>query len=388
MIHRLCQVSLLVFCCFTIFQTAAAARGGVMITSAQVVDAKLIIRGQNFGSQPKVLLGEVELVVESSSNQEIVAQLPTPSFLPGTHLLTVGNGTIRPWPRFLVATLDVMIGAGGSTGLEGPKGDQGDAGADGARGPKGDQGDTGATGAQGPKGDQGDTGATGATGLTGATGAQGPKGDQGDAGATGLTGADGVDGVDGVDGAQGPVGPTGLTGAQGPKGDQGDTGATGLERSPGRPTGLTGADGATGAQGPKGDQGDTGATGPTGPSGLSDYQYAGSDAESTTTSTSYQQKLQLTTANLASGNYRIGYSVEVTNSDKAKRAEVRVQIDDTETIAEAGTASLILENDYVVVAGFVVRALSAGVHNIDIDFRAVEETAKVRRARLEIHAVP
>ena len=336
MIHRLCQVSLLVFCCFTIFQTAAAARGGVMITSAQVVDAKLIIRGQNFGSQPKVLLGEVELVVESSSNQEIVAQLPTPSFLPGTHLLTVGNGTIRPWPRFLVATLDVMIGAGGSTGLEGPKGDQGDAGADGARGPKGDQGDTGATGAQGP------------------------KGDQGDAGATGLTGADGVDGVDGVDGAQGPVGPTG----------------------------LTGADGATGAQGPKGDQGDTGATGPTGPSGLSDYQYAGSDAESTTTSTSYQQKLQLTTANLASGNYRIGYSVEVTNSDKAKRAEVRVQIDDTETIAEAGTASLILENDYVVVAGFVVRALSAGVHNIDIDFRAVEETAKVRRARLEIHAVP
>ena len=387
MIHRLCQVSLLVFCCFTIFQTAAAARGGGMITSAQVVDAKLIIRGQNFGSQPKVLLGEVELVVESSSNQEIVAQLPTPSFLPGTHLLTVGNGTIRPWPRFLVATLDVMIGAGGSTGLEGPKGDQGDAGADGARGPKGDQGDTGADGAQGLKGDQGDAGATGAQGLPGTDGAQGLKGDQGDTGATGATGLTGATGAQGpkgdqgdagATGAQGPQGLPGADGAQGPKGDQGDTGATGA-------TGLTGA---TGAQGPKGDQGDAGATGPTGPSGLSDYQYAGSDAESTTTSTSYQQKLQLTTANLASGNYRIGYSVEVTNSDKAKRAEVRVQIDDTETIAEAGTASLILENDYVVVAGFVVRALSAGVHNIDIDFRAVEETAKVRRARLEIHAVP
>ena len=65
-----------------------------------------------------------------------------------------------------------------------------------------------------------------------------------------------------------------------------------------------------------------------------------------------------------------------------------MQIDDTDTIAEAGTANMILDDDYMMAAGFVVRSLSAGVHNIDIDFKAVANTAKVRRARLEIHAVP
>ena len=35
-----------------------------------------------------------------------------------------------------------------------------------------------------------------------------------------------------------------------------------------------------------------------------------------------------------------------------------------------------------------VLTLSAGIHTIDIDYRAVELTAKIRRARLEIHPVP
>ena len=52
-------------------------------------------------------------------------------------------------------------------GIQGPKGDQGDAGPAGPQGPKGDQGDAGPAGPQGPKGDQGDAGPAG------------PKGDPG-----------------------------------------------------------------------------------------------------------------------------------------------------------------------------------------------------------------
>ena len=129
-----------------------------------------------------------------------------------------------------------------------------------------------------------------------------------------------------------------------------------------------------------------GATGPAG--SLAVYDYMASEAESTTTSLTFVQKLRLTTSSLAAGDYRIGYSMEITNSNKKQRTEVRVQVDDTTTIAEGVNAALNQHDDYVMVSGFAVVTLTAGTHNIDIDYRALSNTAKIRRARLELFEAP
>ena len=77
----------------------------------------------------------------------------------------------------------------GDSGIQGLKGDKGDAGAQGIQGPNGDKGDTGAQGIQGIQGEKGDTGATGAKGDTGAQGPQGIPGPQGEPGPAGAPGS-------------------------------------------------------------------------------------------------------------------------------------------------------------------------------------------------------
>ena len=84
----------------------------------------------------------------------------------------------------------------------------------------------------------------------------------------------------------------------------------------------------------------------------------------------------------------IGYSVEITNSNYRKRSETRVQVDDTTTIMEASTPSLESNDTYIAVSGFVVVTLASGTHDIDLDYRALSSTARVRRARLQIYALP
>jgi hypothetical protein len=99
------------------------------------------------------------------------------------------------------------------------------------------------------------------------------------------------------------------------------------------------------------------------------------------------QKLRLTTASLSAGDYRIGYSFEVTNNTATAVTEYQVQVDDTTTIASGRNPTLNNADDYVSVSGFVIVTLTAGTHDIDIDYRAVGFTAKIRRARIEIFEV-
>ena len=118
--------------------------------------------------------------------------------------------------------------SGGTTVIQGEKGDKGDTGASAyelaqaegytgtqtqwlasLKGAKGDKGDTGAAGPQGIQGEKGDTGATGPQGEKGA------KGDKGDTGAAGPQG---------IQGEKGDTGATGPQGIQGEKGDKGDAG--------------------------------------------------------------------------------------------------------------------------------------------------------------------
>jgi uncharacterized membrane protein len=117
------------------------------------------------------------------------------------------------------------------------------------------------------------------------------------------------------------------------------------------------------------------------------YEFAADDTESTTGSTTYVEKLKMTTSNLPAGNYRIGYSLEL-GSDNKQRSEFRVQLDDTTTLAEAGTAQARNSDEYMAYSGFTVVALTAGVHTIDVDFRRVANNALIRRVRVELYLVP
>lgn len=119
------------------------------------------------------------------------------------------------------------------------------------------------------------------------------------------------------------------------------------------------------------------------------YQQASSEAESQTTDTTYtgNEKLKLTTPSLPAGTYRIVWSMELTNSNKDKCTMARVHLDDTTVLGEQCRPKTQNNNEYVGWSGFKVETLTAAVHTIDIDFRAVDDTAYIRRARLEIWKV-
>jgi hypothetical protein len=144
---------------------------------------------------------------------------------------------------------------------------------------------------------------------------------------------------------------------------------------------LVGPQGDQGAQGEQGIQGVQGVAG-----GLTSYTYNESEAQSTTTSNSYQQKLKLTTPSLASGNYLIQWYCEITSTDKDGVACI-VELDDATTIAEIKDDRHHSEDYFKPFSGLKQVTLSSGVHEIDIDYKRLDGTAKIRRARISIMGV-
>jgi len=158
----------------------------------------------------------------------------------------------------------------------------------------------------------------------------------------------------------------GLVGNQGWQGEQGPFG------------GPQGALGSQGFQGFQGIQGNS--------SFGSEFQQASSDSQSSTTSSSWQQKLRLTTGNLPSGTYRIGWYCEFWQSNRSDAVQVQVQIDDTTTIMSVENEPKDL-HDRFGSGGFYYASLS-GVTQIDMDYRQQRgSTAYIRRARIEIWRV-
>lgn len=104
------------------------------------------------------------------------------------------------------------------------------------------------------------------------------------------------------------------------------------------------------------------------------------DTESSTTSTTYQEKLTLTTPSLdIDDEYIVFWYMEVKANLQNKIAAVRVQVDDTTDVLEVQHEG----NEWVPITGFSIYTVTiAGTHDIDIDYRAVDGTAYIRRARL------
>ena len=120
----------------------------------------------------------------------------------------------------------------------------------------------------------------------------------------------------------------------------------------------------------------------------SDYQFENDESESATTSTTFQNKLTLTTPSIPAGNYKITAHAEITNDSGDKPVVVQIVLDGS--LTNDFFYAPKFEDEYLPFQSFASTALIAGVHDIDIDFAATSEggTAKIRRARLEIFRVP
>ena len=101
-----------------------------------------------------------------------------------------------------------------------------------------------------------------------------------------------------------------------------------------------------------------------------------------TTSPSYQEA-STWSPNLPAGMYLIQYCYEASNSDSSQKAGVRIQIDDTTTIAEGNHAP-----DESASGFYIHNHASDGSVQIDMDLKAVSSgTARVRRRRIIIERI-
>ena len=119
-----------------------------------------------------------------------------------------------------------------------------------------------------------------------------------------------------------------------------------------------------------------------------EYQKAESLGISSTTSTTYIEKLKLTTPSLPAGNYRIAWSYQISSDKQTTAVHVKIEHDDTTVVQETGYAQENLE--YQDHSGFAEITLGAGVHDIDMDFRTDSGAgtgANIKDARLEIWRV-
>ena len=132
------------------------------------------------------------------------------------------------------------------------------------------------------------------------------------------------------------------------------------------------------------------------------FYNAEQSSSSSSNSTNFQRKLRLTTPNLEAGQYRIGWSFEWAGSRVDKNGqEFRVQIDDNTTILSMNPLMNNKANGYFFQdSGFKYVDLNTGIHNIDLDYKAVstnsnhhgggsssQNTVTIREARLEIWRV-
>jgi hypothetical protein len=101
--------------------------------------------------------------------------------------------------------------------------------------------------------------------------------------------------------------------------------------------------------------------------------------------TTYQQKLRVTTGSLPSGNYLIHWSCEWYDDTGGINGAVRVQINDSTTVAEFFNYDDYTYN-YRLSAGVYYASSISGVQNIDMDYKAASGSILyIRRARIVVY---
>jgi hypothetical protein len=114
--------------------------------------------------------------------------------------------------------------------------------------------------------------------------------------------------------------------------------------------------------------------------------YAESLAESSTTSTNFQQKLRLTTGNLPSGTYRIEWYYTWSNSSTSYYTKTQIQVNDTTTIMSETVTPRIAGTTSDFPASGYWRGTLSGVDNIDLDYCSSNSgaTAYIRNVKLNL----
>jgi len=124
-----------------------------------------------------------------------------------------------------------------------------------------------------------------------------------------------------------------------------------------------------------------------------EFQEASSLGETSTTGTTWVQKLRMTTASLVAGaKYRIGWCYNWRLDSISRDFLGRIQIDDTDEIMfhEQEPKDDIGDDQHPYCSGFAYYTpASDGSVNIDLDFAASNNnvTAWIKNARLEIWRV-
>lgn len=120
----------------------------------------------------------------------------------------------------------------------------------------------------------------------------------------------------------------------------------------------------------------------------SQFQFAESLGTTTLNSTTYTQKLRLTTTNLPLGSYRVEWSADAGGNDNDE-IEVRIQQNDATDLAE----NRMRDNThgspfYNSFSGHAIRTLS-GVNTFDIDFRGAvwADVTNIKNARITLWRV-
>lgn len=121
------------------------------------------------------------------------------------------------------------------------------------------------------------------------------------------------------------------------------------------------------------------------------YEYeTSSESISTTTSTSWIQKLRLELTGLEAGKYRIDWYYEWAYSKGNFQFKSQIQVDDTDIYMEQEVRPTPAStNKYRDASGFAYTNLTAGDHYIDLDYCSSKKnkTAYIRRARISARRV-
>jgi len=115
-----------------------------------------------------------------------------------------------------------------------------------------------------------------------------------------------------------------------------------------------------------------------------EIQYNSSEAESSTTSSTWQQKVRLSTGVVPAGIYRVGWYMEGRSDDTGAFSQYRVQVDDSTDLMEWDPVYAAPNIDKRTNGGHHFVTLTSGSHNFDIDYRNTDgKTTYIGRARIE-----
>lgn len=121
-----------------------------------------------------------------------------------------------------------------------------------------------------------------------------------------------------------------------------------------------------------------------------EYHENSLDSSGTTSSTSFVQRVRLTTGSVVAGDYYIGWGYQW-NLDTLQRDFIgQVELDDTTVLMDHRQEPADAGSDQLhALAGFAIVTLTAAIHTVDIDFSVANggDVATISNARLILYRV-